>query len=164
MFPQENLRPGIEDAATFYEREYGSIGLLYYNLGLNELYSSWWYIALIVALAVSIVVASFDRGIPLYKALKAQRVTRHPHFMTRQRLFAATKAAESTSVDLKKSDFTVKEKALYHSRRKRKSISRKESVCSLGSLRQSRWLNFVFSRLLNALFTWHVCGYNDVDS
>ncbi|KQL51789.1 MULTISPECIES: cytochrome c biogenesis protein ResB [Bacillaceae] len=110
LFPQENLRPGIEDAATFYEREYGSIGLLYYNLGLNELYSSWWYIALIVALAVSIVVASFDRGIPLYKALKAQRVTRHAHFMTRQRLFAATKASASTSDDLEKVTVALKKK------------------------------------------------------
>lgn len=86
LFPQDNLRPGVEEASTFYETTYGSLGLLYYNLGLHELYSSWWYIALIVALAISIIVASFDRGIPLYKALKAQRVTRHKHFMTRQRL------------------------------------------------------------------------------
>ncbi|MFB4211302.1 cytochrome c biogenesis protein ResB [Shouchella sp. JSM 1781072] len=102
LFPQENLRPGLEEAATFYEREYGSLGLLYYNLGLNELYSSWWYITLIIMLAVSIIVASFDRGIPLYKALKAQRVTRHPHFMTRQRLFATTETTQAASADLEK--------------------------------------------------------------
>ncbi|WP_078391228.1 cytochrome c biogenesis protein ResB [Shouchella patagoniensis] len=93
IFPQDNLRPGLEEPAAFYEREYGAPGLAYYNLGLHELYSSWWYITLIIALGVSIIVASFDRGIPLYKALKAQRVTRHKHFMTRQRLYSKSTIA-----------------------------------------------------------------------
>ncbi|MFP7333986.1 cytochrome c biogenesis protein ResB [Shouchella clausii] len=93
ILPQENLIG--EDPAVFYEQEYGSIGLFYYNLGLHELYSSWWYIALIAALGISIIVASIDRGVPLYKALKSQRVTRHKHFMTRQRLFSKTAIAPS---------------------------------------------------------------------
>ncbi|XOQ15966.1 MAG: Cytochrome C biogenesis protein [Shouchella clausii] len=93
ILPQENLIG--EDPAVFYEQEYGSIGLLYYNLGLHELYSSWWYIVLIAALGISIIVASIDRGVPLYKALKSQRVTRHKHFMTRQRLFSKTEIAPS---------------------------------------------------------------------
>ncbi|MEK3755382.1 cytochrome c biogenesis protein ResB [Bacillus sp. FSL K6-6483] len=93
ILPQENLIG--EDPAVFYEQEYGSLGLLYYNLGLHELYSSWWYIALIAALGISIIVASIDRGVPLYKALKSQRVTRHKHFMTRQRLFSKTEIVPS---------------------------------------------------------------------
>ncbi|WP_062747086.1 cytochrome c biogenesis protein ResB [Shouchella tritolerans] len=93
IFPQENLIG--EDPEVFYEQEYGSIGLFYYKLGLHELYSSWWYIALIAALGISIIVASIDRGVPLYKALKSQRVTRHKHFMTRQRLFSKTEIAPS---------------------------------------------------------------------
>ncbi|WP_346244311.1 cytochrome c biogenesis protein ResB [Shouchella clausii] len=93
ILPQENLIG--EDPAVFYEQEYGSIGLFYYNLGLHELYSSWWYIALIAALGISIIVASIDRGVPLYKALKSQQVTRHKHFMTRQRLFSKTAIAPS---------------------------------------------------------------------
>jgi cytochrome c biogenesis protein len=93
ILPQENLIG--EDPAVFYEQEYGSLGLLYYNLGLHELYSSWWYIVLIAALGISIIVASIDRGVPLYKALKSQRVTRHKHFMTRQRLFSKTEIAPS---------------------------------------------------------------------
>lgn len=110
LFPQENLRPGIDDAATFYESSYGSLGLLYYNLGLNELYSSWWYIALIVGLAISIIVASFDRGIPLYKALKAQRVTRHKHFMTRQRLVSKTPSVEHAEDEIEKVANSLKKK------------------------------------------------------
>jgi cytochrome c biogenesis protein len=93
IFPQNNYISG--EPEVFYEQEYGIFGLFYYKLGLHELYSSWWYIALIVALGISIIVASIDRGVPLYKALKSQRVTRHKHFMTRQRLFSKTEIAPS---------------------------------------------------------------------
>ncbi|AST97941.1 cytochrome c biogenesis protein ResB [Shouchella clausii] len=93
IFPQNNYISG--EPEVFYEQEYGIFGLFYYKLGLHELYSSWWYIALIVALGISIIVASIDRGVPLYKALKSQRVTRHKHFMTRQRLFSKTAIAPS---------------------------------------------------------------------
>lgn len=93
IFPQNNYISG--EPEVFYEQEYGIFGLFYYKLGLHELYSSWWYIALIAALGISIIVASIDRGVPLYKALKSQRVTRHKHFMTRQRLFSKTEIAPS---------------------------------------------------------------------
>ncbi|WP_059106033.1 cytochrome c biogenesis protein ResB [Shouchella shacheensis] len=90
VFPQRQYIPPLEDPAVYYGREYGSLGELYYQLGFHEMYSSWWYMLLIAALGVSIIVASFDRGVPLYKALKAQRVTRHKHFLSRQRLFGKT--------------------------------------------------------------------------
>ncbi|WZY01187.1 cytochrome c biogenesis protein ResB [Bacillus sp. FSL W7-1360] len=92
LYPQKTYVPkwAWADLASYYEEQYGTLGHWYYTLGLHELYDSWWYIALIIGLAVSIIVASFDRGIPLYKALRAQRVTRHPHFMKRQRFFGVT--------------------------------------------------------------------------
>ena len=41
------------------------------------------------SIGVSLVICSLDRVIPLYKALKKQRVTRHSGFLKRQRLYAS---------------------------------------------------------------------------
>ena len=42
---------------------------------------------LIGMLGTSIIIASVDRVIPLYKSLKKQRTKRHPSFMKRQRIY-----------------------------------------------------------------------------
>ncbi len=76
------------EKAKYYEDTYGTFGTLYYNLGLSDLYSSWWFQILVGMLGVSIIVASIDRGLPLHKSLKNQRVKRHSSFMKRQRLVA----------------------------------------------------------------------------
>lgn len=81
-------------ADVYYEQEYGWVGKLYYQLGFNNLYSSWWYLLLIAMLGVSLVICSLDRVIPLHKALKAQRVTRHEGFLERQRVFGVNENAD----------------------------------------------------------------------
>lgn len=81
-----NISKG-EDVKQAYIDNYGTFGKIYYNLGLTDIYSSWWFQTLIGLLAISIIVASLDRGIPLYKSLKNQRVKRHESFMKRQRIF-----------------------------------------------------------------------------
>ncbi|MDX1769983.1 MAG: cytochrome c biogenesis protein ResB [Planococcaceae bacterium] len=75
------------DIAAYYERVYGTFGKLYYQLGLSDLYGSWWFQTLIGMLGISLIVASLDRVIPLYKSLKNQRTRRHESFMKRQRLY-----------------------------------------------------------------------------
>lgn len=75
------------DIAAYYERVYGTFGEIYYKLGLSDLYGSWWFQTLIGMLGISLIVASLDRVIPLYKSLKKQRTRRHESFMKRQRLF-----------------------------------------------------------------------------
>jgi len=85
ILPQKtyiNLPPEV-----YYEQQYGWFGKLYYQLGFDDLYGSWWYLLLIALLGTSLVICSLDRVVPLYKALKAQRVTRHEGFLKRQRLF-----------------------------------------------------------------------------
>ncbi|WP_413380382.1 cytochrome c biogenesis protein ResB [Alkalihalobacillus sp. 1P02AB] len=89
IFPQQ-FYIGGEDPAVFYQEEYGTLGQLYYQLGFHNLYSSWWYMALIAALGVSLIIASLDRVVPLYRALKKQRITRHQNFMKRQRVFGSS--------------------------------------------------------------------------
>jgi cytochrome c biogenesis protein len=87
ILPQEMYIPPTMPAEEYYEDQYGWFGKLYYELGLNNLYSSWWYLILIAMIGISLVICSLDRVVPLYKALKAQRVTRHEGFLKRQRLF-----------------------------------------------------------------------------
>ena len=90
IFPQEFYIKAVSDAekAIYYETNYGTIGTLYYNLGLSDVYNSWWFLILVAMLAVSIIIASIDRGVPLHRSLKSQRVKRHESFMKRQRLVA----------------------------------------------------------------------------
>ncbi|HEU5138958.1 MAG TPA: cytochrome c biogenesis protein ResB [Bacillales bacterium] len=90
IFPQQMYIPPNADPAVFYKEQYGWPGQLYYLLGFNDLYGSWWFIILIALLGLSIIIASIDRGIPLRRALKNQSVTRHDIFLERQRLYSTT--------------------------------------------------------------------------
>lgn len=94
IFPQEMYIPSGVTPSEYYEQEYGFLGKLYYQLGFNHLYSSWWYIILIASIGVSLVICSLDRVIPLYKALKKQGVKRHPSFLKRQRLYGTASPKE----------------------------------------------------------------------
>ncbi|MFA8439629.1 cytochrome c biogenesis protein ResB [Pueribacillus sp. YX66] len=109
LFPQEMYIPPGETAASYYKEQYGVIGDLYYKFGFHNLYSSWWYIILLAALATSIIIASLDRFIPLYRSLKNQRVIRHDSFLKRQRIFGVTKTTDVDGI-LKKAKDELKNK------------------------------------------------------
>lgn len=110
LFPQEMYIPPGENPVIFYEQEYGIIGKLYFQLGFHNLYGSWWYMLLIASLGISLVIASLDRVIPLYRALKTQRVSRHEGFMKRQRLFGQTEGIENIDEKLLKVETILKQK------------------------------------------------------
>ncbi|MFD2679554.1 cytochrome c biogenesis protein ResB [Bacillus seohaeanensis] len=90
ILPQEMYIPGAVPAEEYYKDVYGSFGNLYYQLGFHDLYSSWWYLLLVASIGVSLVICSLDRVVPLYRALKKQRVSRHEGFLKRQRLSGVT--------------------------------------------------------------------------
>lgn len=90
IFPQERFIPPGASASTYYEEQYGSFGKLYYTLGFHDLYNSWWFLALVASIGISLVICSLDRVIPLYRALKNQGVIKKEGFMRRQRLFSET--------------------------------------------------------------------------
>ncbi|MGG3160162.1 cytochrome c biogenesis protein ResB [Geobacillus stearothermophilus] len=94
IFPQQMYIPPNVDPAEYYKQQYGWAGKLYYELGFNNLYGSWWYILLIALIGVSLVICSLDRVVPLYRALKRQGVKRHPHFLERQRLFGVSHVSD----------------------------------------------------------------------
>ncbi|MFC0523106.1 cytochrome c biogenesis protein ResB [Pontibacillus salicampi] len=87
IFPQEANNQSPLPAAQYYEETYGIPGKIYYQLGFHDLYGSWWYMILVASIGVSLVIASLDRVVPLYRALKKQKPKRHESFMKRQRLF-----------------------------------------------------------------------------
>lgn len=74
------------DPSTYYKNKYGTIGEIYYKLGLSHTYESWWFILLLVMIGASLVICSLDRVLPLYKALSKQKVRKHTEFLTRQRV------------------------------------------------------------------------------
>ncbi|MCU9613748.1 cytochrome c biogenesis protein ResB [Caldibacillus lycopersici] len=99
IFPQEmNLSISVS-AEEYYQDRYGIFGQIYYLLGFHDLYRSWWYILLVASIGVSLVICSLDRAVPLYKALKKQRVTRHNSFLERQRFFTRA-AMENANQDI----------------------------------------------------------------
>jgi len=114
IYPQEMYIPPGTTAVQYYEQEYGWTGKLYYELGFHNLYGSWWYMLLIASLGISLVIASLDRVVPLYKSLKYQRVKKHANFLKKQRLFSVTKSwtdedYETLKEQLKKRRYTVRE-------------------------------------------------------
>jgi len=84
IFTQENML--TEDPATYYEMNHGTIGKIYYMLGLSHTYNSWWYITLLVMIGTSLVICSLDRVLPLYRALSKQQIRKHLRFITRQKV------------------------------------------------------------------------------
>src|SRR5699024_12352525 len=74
----------------YYEDQFGIFGKVYYQLGLYDLYSSWWYMILIALIGISLVICSIDRFVPLRRALKMQKPKRHETFLNRQRLYSVS--------------------------------------------------------------------------
>ncbi|MCM3692891.1 cytochrome c biogenesis protein ResB [Neobacillus niacini] len=113
ILPQEMYIPPTMPAEEYYEDQYGWFGKLYYELDFNNLYSSWWYLILIAMIGISLVICSLDRVVPLYKALKAQRVTRHEGFLKRQRLFGISENGDHDDLAVVKQRLQAKR---YHVR------------------------------------------------
>lgn len=100
VLPQEMYVPGATPAeiADYYETQYGWFGKLYYQLGFNDLYDLLWYKLLVASIGVSLVICSLDRFVPLYRALKNQRVTRNEGFLKRQRLYSYTETVQADAI------------------------------------------------------------------
>lgn len=110
IFPQKLYVPARTETeiAAYYERLYGTFGKIYYNLGFHDMYNSWWFITLVGMLGTSILIASVDRVIPLYKSLKQQRTKRHPSFLKRQRVFGEG-TVDNADESLNKAEEKLKE-------------------------------------------------------
>ncbi len=158
ILPQVLYVPATTEAdiAAYYERVYGTFGKIYNDLGLSDLFGSWWFQTLIGMLGISLVIASLDRVIPLYKSLKKQRIKRHESFMKRQRIFA-------TGEDILGEDsFNISERKLKELRYK---VKREDGALLAEKGRFSRWgpyvnhiglIIFLFGVMLRALPGFYV--------
>ncbi|MDO6449446.1 cytochrome c biogenesis protein ResB [Oceanobacillus profundus] len=102
IFPQAQFIPQnaiSRDPAVYYEDQFGILGLIYYQLGFYQLYSSWWYMILLGLIGISLVICSLDRFVPLYKALKKQKAKRHDTFLNRQRLYSETERVTDAEIE-----------------------------------------------------------------
>lgn len=134
ILPQQMYIPQNVTPEQYYQDTYGWVGRLYYQLGFENLYSSWWYLLLMALIGISLVICSLDRVIPLYKALKRQRVTRHEGFLKRQRLFGMS-AADNADLSFSKVKEHLKAKR-YHIREENGNILAEKN-------RFSRWGPYV---------------------
>ncbi len=91
ILPQEMYIPPNVYPAQYYKEQYGVVGYIFYTLGFHNLYGSWWYMLLLASMGLSLIIASLDRVVPLYRALKKQSVTRHTSFLKRQRIFGISR-------------------------------------------------------------------------
>lgn len=89
IYPQETTFFSI-DPSTYYRETYGTLGHIYYLLGLSNTYGSWWFIALLVMIGASLVICSLDRVLPLYRALGKQQIRKHLQFLKRQKVVCRT--------------------------------------------------------------------------
>lgn len=85
IFPQETTFLNM-DPSVYYKATYGTLGELYYRLGLTHTYSSWWFTGLLFMIGTSLVICSLDRVLPLYRALSKQQIRKHHSFLLRQRV------------------------------------------------------------------------------
>ena len=144
------------DIAAYYERIYGTFGIIYYELGLSDLYSSWWFQGLVGMLGISLVIASLDRVIPLYKSLKKQKTKRHISFLMRQRVYG-TGEVEEPIVNIDKAEEKLKTM--------RYKVKREGNAILAEKGRFSRWgpyvnhlglILFLFGVMLRALPGFYV--------
>lgn len=110
ILPQEMYIPQNIDPLEFYYEQYGIWGYLYFKFGFQNLYSSWWYLILLAFLGLSLIIASIDRVIPLYRSLRNQKVTKHPGFLKRQRIFGRSLVGNQPEVVMKLKENLVKKR------------------------------------------------------
>jgi len=132
IFPQESTFIN-GDPSTYYEQNYGTLGKIYYTLGLSHTYTSWWFVALLVMIGTSLVICSLDRVLPLYRALSKQQIRKHMRFLTRQ------KVTYQQEITLKGSPEEWVEQAVKPLRRRHYRVHTDGSALLAEKYRFSRW-------------------------
>ncbi|UHA72931.1 cytochrome c biogenesis protein ResB [Paenibacillus sp. 481] len=159
IYPQESQFINI-DASVYYKENYGTLGHIYYLLGLSNTYESWWFITLLVMIGASLVVCSLDRVLPLYRALHKQKVRKHTQFITRQRVTYGTQIQADQTEWLSNMETALKKKGY--------NVVRDEDALLAEKNRFSRWgpyinhiglIVFLLAVLARNIPGWHMEYY-----
>ena len=97
IYPQTNAIPS-PNPEYYYMDTYGKLGDLYYRLGLADTFTSWWFLVLVLMMAISLIIVSIDRGVPLYRSLKNQPVARKVIAIRSDRLYANKEGASEADL------------------------------------------------------------------
>lgn len=161
IFPQERYVPAV-NVEAWYQQQYGVWGEIYYKLGLGNMYGSWWYVTLLALIGISLVVCSLDRVIPLYKALKNQRVKKHVSFIEKQRVAAKRDLGEEDNREVLLDRLTEK------LTKKRYNVRRDGDALLAEKGRISRWgpyinhiglIIFLLGALMRLIPGWYLDEY-----
>lgn len=96
ILPQENFIPSL-NPELYYPQTYGTFGEIYYRLGFSHMYTSWWFVSLLLLLGISLVICSLERVIPLYKSLQRQQIKPALSVIQRKEIYVAVEGAESAA-------------------------------------------------------------------
>jgi cytochrome c biogenesis protein len=96
VVPQENAIPS-SDPERYYTSVYGTWGRIMYSLGFTNMYVSWWFLALLLLLATSLIICSWERIVPLYKSLKYQVIRKSVQWIRQQKWYMAVPEAAVTA-------------------------------------------------------------------
>lgn len=97
LIPQEGAIPS-QQPAQFYPAAYGTYGKIMYALGLTHMYTSTWFIALLLAISVNLIVCSWERLVPLYKSLQKQPIVVQAFLLKHRGLYTSF-SADNPSAD-----------------------------------------------------------------
>lgn len=163
IYPQENVFINVRDYAQHYEDRFGTMGKIYYHLGLSHTYTSWWFITLLVMIGASLVICSLDRVLPLYRALSKQQIRKHLVFLRRQKVTYTGPVNEDPELWI--------EQFATHLRRKRYRVHTDGTALLAEKNRFSRWgpyinhiglIVFLLAVLARTIPGWHMDQYVDV--
>lgn len=169
IYPQENTFINM-DPAVFYRDKYGTLGQIYYALGLSDTYGSWWFIGLLVMIGTSLVICSLDRVLPLYRALSKQQIRKHMQFLTRQKVTYSTDLALE-SVDGSNKDLPAEQWVdgfAAQLRKRRYKVHREGTALLAEKHRFSRWgpyinhiglIIFLLAVVARGIPGWHLDHY-----
>lgn len=161
IFPQENTFINM-DPSVYYKETYGTLGNIYYLLGLSRTFSSWWFITMLFMIGTSLVVCSLDRVLPLYRALSKQQIRKHNSFLTRQKVSYAGELPQGKEAE----EWTSQVAAAL--RKKNYRVHTEGSALLAEKYRFSRWgpyinhiglIIFLLGVLMRSIPGWHMDQY-----
>jgi cytochrome c biogenesis protein len=166
IYPQENTFINM-NPAIFYKQNYGTLGNLYYMLGLSHTYESWWFKLLLFMIGTSLVICSLDRVLPLYRALNKQQIRKHLQFILRQKVAYTAKLNLKTETNGVPTEVWVDDMAK-QLRKQNYRVHTDGSALLAEKYRFSRWgpyvlhiglIIFLLAVLMRSIPGWHMDQY-----
>jgi cytochrome c biogenesis protein len=162
ILPQENTFLDF-DPSIYYRENYGTLGQIYYMLGLSHTFESWWFIGLLFMIGTSLVVCSLDRVLPLYRALSKQQIRKHLKFILRQKVSYQGDLAINTASVTEENEWVRRAEAQL--RKQHYRVYAEGSALLAEKNRFSRWgpyinhiglIIFLLAILMRGIPGWHM--------